>query len=319
MSIAQHERTQLTGLSYRAFAYPGDREALSKIRAIPGAAALFAKINEAGLDQYWQAQNLYTNVRVDARNYPKLHAIVADCARILDVTMPEVFVDYSAFYNAYTAGVRRTFVVINSSVIEDFSEPELRYIVGHELGHIKSGHVLYHSIGRALFRYSQVIFNMFPAAQLIYVPLAMAYFEWVRRSEFSCDRAGLLCVQDPAASYSALQMLAGRLRGEQWGEADLDAMIAQAEDCAEVTSALARLMLFYDNVARSHPYPILRLRELRRWVESGEYARIVGGEYAQDVHGEHELGRRVKCYWCGRSVNSKLTTCPGCGSELEWK
>ena len=132
--------------------------------------------------------DLYTNVRVDGRNYPKLHAIVADCARILDVTMPEVFIDYSAFYNAYTAGVRRTFVVINSSVVDEFSEPELRYIIGHELGHIKSGHVLYHSIGRALFRYSQIIFQMFPAAQLIFVPLAVAYYEWVRRSEFSCDR-----------------------------------------------------------------------------------------------------------------------------------
>jgi len=317
-AAAQTPRVQLKDLSYQAFAYPGDREALARIKAIPCATALFTKINEAGLDQYWQAQNLYNNVRVSAGNYPALHEMVLDCAAILDCPVPEVFIDYSPFYNGYTAGVRQTFVVLNSALVEDFSEPELRYIVGHELGHIKSGHVLYHSMGATLFRFYPLISNMFPGAALVYVPLAAAYFEWIRRSEFSADRAGALCVQDPQACYRALQRIAGRLRGPHEGDVDMQAVLAQLDDLQEVTSKLGRLLLFYTNIGRDHPYPVLRLRELQQWIESGAYHAALRGEYAVDPQGEHELGRRTRCAGCGKYANAKLLKCPSCGMTLEW-
>jgi len=318
MSAVAAPRTVLKDLSYEAFAYPGDREALARIKAIPGATALFTKINEAGLDQYWQAQNLYNNVRVSTSNYPALHELVRDCAAILDCPLPEVFIDYSPFYNGYTAGVRQTFVVLNSALIEDFGDAELRYIVGHELGHIKSGHVLYHSMGATLFRFYPLIANMFPGAALIYVPLAAAYFEWIRRSEFSADRAGALCVQDPQACYRALQRIAGRLKGTHESDVDLDAVLGQLDDLEEVNSKLGRLLLFYSNIGRDHPYPILRLRELRRWIDSGAYAAVLSGDYASDPLGEHELGRRIKCAGCGKYSNAKLVKCPDCGMTLEW-
>ena len=48
--------------------------------------------------------------------------------------------------NAGAFGVERPFIVINSGTLKLLDDEEMRTLLGHELGHIMSGHALYHTI-----------------------------------------------------------------------------------------------------------------------------------------------------------------------------
>ncbi|HEY6891872.1 MAG TPA: hypothetical protein VI300_28990, partial [Solirubrobacter sp.] len=40
-----------------------------------------------------------------------------------------------------------------------------------------------------------------------------------------------------------------------------------------------KLMRFSRELTMTHPYPVLRVSELMKWVRSGEYDRVIAGEY----------------------------------------
>ncbi|MCC7477247.1 M48 family metallopeptidase [bacterium] len=307
----------LPHISYKAFSYPGDEEALEALKKIPGVSQLFHWIIDNILEEYFNVSNLYNNVKLGPQNYPRIYAMVEECCQVLDVPMPEVYLTYSPVLNAHTYGVDRTFISIHSSMAESFTEAEMRSIIGHELGHIKAGHVLYKSVAWFILKYLPMLDNFvpFPIAPFM-LPMLLAMQEWSRRAEFTCDRAGLLCCQDPEASMSALAKFAGRLDADN-GQFSLEALIQQSTEVEEGASKTARLFVALDNLYRTHPYSVLRVKQINDWVSGGAYGRILDGEYPRDVHGEHELGSRIECPGCRKAVNSKLRYCPHCGTGLK--
>ena len=92
-------------------------------------------------------------------------------------------------------GFDKPFVVIHSGLLEILDEDELRSILGHELGHIMSGHTDVQHDRRTSCCTSGVSNLPFLAAAAL-LPFQLALLEWSRKSEFSSDRAGLLAVQD---------------------------------------------------------------------------------------------------------------------------
>jgi Zn-dependent protease with chaperone function len=253
---------------------------------------------------------------VTEESYPTLYRQVKDCCKVLDCPMPEVFVTYDVYFNAFTAGVGKTFVVINNAAVNEYSEEEMRFLIGHELGHIKAGHVLYLTLAQVLFYFMPLLNQVLPFnIGMFQLPLLAALYEWRRRAEFTADRAGLLCAQDPGVAMGQLSSFCGRTNS-LIEEHNIDALVGQVKDVRETDNPLAKAMLFFYSMQASHPYPVLRLEKLREWVESGAYARIIGGNYERDEEGEHELGRRIPCDSCGKMVNFKLDKCPHCGRGL---
>ena len=53
-----------------------------------------------------------------------------------------------------------------------------------------------------------------------------------------------------------------------------------------------------------HPWTVMRAYELVKWVESGEYQKVL------DAH----LGKQ--CPMCKSFVESEVTTCPVCGNKF---
>src|SRR5262249_35585117 len=103
-----------------------------------------------------------------------------------------------------------------------------------------------------------------------------ALLEWFRKSELSCDRAGLLVEQELDACVRALMKLAG---GAHLAEMNPMAFLAQARE-HEAGGGLRESVLKLLNLKdRTHPYTSVRALELTRWVESGDYQRILGGDY----------------------------------------
>jgi Zn-dependent protease with chaperone function len=306
----------LKDISYKAFTYPGDEEALAAMKAIPGAAPLLTYLQQNFNEQLVFLNNNDQMIRAGRHNYPSLYALVERCCEVLSCPVPELYITTSPVLNAYTQGQRRTCIVLHSALVDTLSLDELSFVIGHEIGHIKAAHGLYRLLGTILVQYWDLFTSMIPlpGLGLIRIPLLLAYWEWYRRAEFTCDRAGLLCVQELDPCLHGLGKLAGTVR-HYADEFDIDATIRQTEAHKDVKNKLVVLVSIWESMKNTHPFVPARLKQLRKYAASEEYAKILGGEYKKDPLGLHEGGERINCE-CGIVVNSKHSFCPECGRSL---
>ncbi len=269
-------KIKFPNISSRTWEHPADRAALSTLRKVPGLDALLQKLVGVTTEKSLRLITLASSVRVSDNQFPKLHRIHKEACHLLDLEEPpELFVSQSPFLNAGAVGVERPFIVLNSSLVESLSEDEMICVLGHELGHCMSGHVLYKTLLALLLRFSTVAFSVpLGGASLLAVILALK--EWDRKSELSSDRAGLLTVQDPHTYYTLLMKLAG---GSRVSEMDINEFFVQAAEYERAGSVVDSVHKLLNLAGQSHPFPVLRLTELKTWVDNGAYNRILGGEY----------------------------------------
>lgn len=270
-------RTRLSGISPHAWEHPLDRAALNALRKVPGFDAVLKKLFGAFSERSLRLLFLANAVKVGPRQFARVDAMVDESCAVLDMKRPDVFIAQNPVVNAGAIGVDDPFIVLNSSVLELMDDDELRFVIGHELGHIKSDHALYKTMLRLLLR--MTIGRLLPGAGLAIFGLVMALREWDRKSELSADRAGLLAGQSPAAALSAHMKMAG---GGQTDQMNLDAFVEQAEAYRADGDARDSALRLVHALGRTHPFPVIRLAELKAWVDSGEYADIISGNYPRE-------------------------------------
>ena len=269
-------RVTLTDISSRAWEHPADRGALVALRQLKGfdfvLRKMFGMINERA----FRLQFLGGAIRVDERQFPRIHRLYTEAGTTLDVReLPELFVINNPLWNAVTIGMDKPFIVLHSALLQGLDDEETRFVLGHELGHAQSGHALYQSLLLWLMRLSGAL-NWLPIGALGLRAIIAALHEWSRKAELSGDRAGLLAVQDPAVALRVQMKLAG---GGQLNELDTTAFLAQGteyESAGDLRDSVLKLLLLE---AQSHPLAVIRAHELRRWVDEGEYTTIVSGDY----------------------------------------
>ncbi len=274
---AARPRKILTQIAPVSWEHAADRAALQSLRSVPGFDEVIKKVyaffGERGIRLLFQADA----VRVGATQFPRLNQLYTDVVTTMDwPTRPELFVSQTPFVNAGAFGMDQPFIVINSGALKLLDDDEMRALLGHELGHVMSGHALYHTI-LALILY--VGFSSLPfLAGIALLPVRYALLEWYRKSELSSDRAGLLASQDPQAALRMFLKMAG---GGDMKQMDLDAFLVQAKEYEESGGPMDRIFQILNTLERSHPFNTLRAAELQRWIEAGNYERIVGGEYTR--------------------------------------
>jgi Zn-dependent protease with chaperone function len=274
---AARPRKILTQIAPVTWEHPADRAALQTLRSVPGFDEVVKKIvgffGERGIRLLFQANA----VRVGPNQFPKLQQLYTDVLTTMDWSeRPELFVSQTPFVNAGAFGVERPFIVINSGALNLLDDDEMRTLLGHELGHIMSGHALYHTI---LVIILYVSHSFFPwVTSLILAPIRYALLEWSRKSELSSDRAGLIATQDPPASMRMFLKMAG---GGNMKQMDLNAFLEQAKEYEETGGAVDRIFKILNTLEQSHPFNTLRAAELQRWIQAGAYQRILDGEYTR--------------------------------------
>ena len=269
-------RTQLVQISSRAWEHPADRAALNALRAIPGFDEVVRKVasffGERGVRQLF----LGDAVKVTAGQRPKMNVMWTEVLETLDwQKRPELYVTQTPLVNAMAVGFEDPFVVVNSGMLETLSEEEVRSVLGHELGHIMSGHPTYTTIAIILMYFG--ISNLPFIAAAAILPFQLALLEWYRKSEFSADRAGLLTVQDLNTVMSTEMKLAG---GKEYGDTlRVDEFIRQAEQYETGGDAWDTVYKILNTVMRTHPMHTVRAAELLRWHRAGGYDKILAGDY----------------------------------------
>ena len=266
----------LTGISSRAWEHPADRGALTALRELRGFDDLLKALFSIWNEKAFRLEYLASSIRVDHRQYRRVYEAWTDVGRTLDVAeLPELFVRQSPEFNASAIGMDKPFVVVHSACLQQVDDDELRALLGHELGHVLSGHAVYRTMLLMLTRWAAG-FAWLPGSAMAMRMIEAAMFEWWRKAELSGDRAGLLAVQDPAASLRLLMKLAG---GGDLSQIDTTAFLEQAaeyEGGGDLRSSLQKLQMV---TFSSHPMPVSRAAHLRRWVDSGAYRRILSGDY----------------------------------------
>jgi hypothetical protein len=285
---AARSRVTLTDISSRAWEHPADRGALTALRQLRGFDYVLRKL--AGL---WNERALHlvyggSAVRVDHRQFSRVHRLFTEAATSLDVReLPDLYVWADPVPQAMTIGIDHPFVVLTSGMVDLLDDDELRFVLGHELGHALSGHALYTTMLVQLLRMSMTL-SWLPFGTLGLRAIIAALYEWRRKAELSCDRAGLLAGQDPAAALRQHMKLAG---GGRLDDLDIAAFRAQGEEylaTPDVRDSVLKLLLLE---ARSHPFAVVRAAELQRWVDEGAYTRILGGEYPRRGDDPHAAMR----------------------------
>nr|MDT0662325.1 M48 family metallopeptidase [Micromonospora sp. DSM 115978] len=269
-------RVVLTGISSRAWEHPADRGALTALRELRGfddvVKAFFGMWNERG----FRLSYLAAAIRVDHRQYPRVYQRYAEAAAALDIPeLPELYVNQSPMLTAEAIGLDRPFVVLSSACVQQFDDDELRCLLGHELGHVRSGHAVYKTILMILTRWAANL-SWLPVGAMALRAIIAAMLEWWRKAELSADRAGLLAGQDPAAALRLLMKLAG---GGDLSQIDTTAFLEQAAEYdggGDLRDSLHKLRM---TAWSTHPVPVARAAALRQWVDSGAYQRVLSGDY----------------------------------------
>ncbi|GLU47995.1 hypothetical protein Nans01_23460 [Nocardiopsis ansamitocini] len=231
-------------------------------------------------------------VRVSEQQFPDVYDYVRDAAYVLDLDeVPELYIQMNPQPNAMAIGSSKPFIVMTSGLFDLLDASEQRFVVGHEVGHILSGHAVYRTMLLALIRL---------AARVAWIPLGYiglraivaALEEWYRKSELSCDRAGLLAAQDPDAAKRALMKMAG---GSRLAQMNADAFLEQAKEydaAGDVRDGFLKLLI---TQGQTHPFAVVRLAELDRWIKDGSYNRIINGEYPRrDSDKDAKIGDEVR-------------------------
>jgi Zn-dependent protease with chaperone function len=203
-------------------------------------------------------------VKVGPKQFKRIHDIAEQCASTLSVPVPKIFVLNSPVVNAFTFGTEdESFIVLHAALVDQMDERELRFVIGHETGHIQNKHVVY---GTAMTILTQGILGAFLG--VLAEPALIALRTWFRRAEITCDRAGLLCSKDLDAGVSSFMKLAiGSKR--LYEEMDVEAYLAQLE---EGKQSVGRFSEFFS----THPFLPKRIQALRTFAESELYRKHMG-------------------------------------------
>ncbi|HXU82051.1 MAG TPA: M48 family metallopeptidase [Polyangia bacterium] len=264
------------GLQAEDFQHPDDLTATAALQAIPGLDTLVAKILEYGFERVYYLENVANNVRVTPRMFERLHKALGWGCKILGVDEPELYVTLNPVPNAYTYGHTRPFIVLTSGLVDMLDDEERFFVIAHELGHIKCGHVLYGMMARNIAAVVNLIGQVtLGLGALLGQGLVLALYDWFRKAELSADRAALLCVQDINPAVRSFMKMAGGA-SRLYAEMDQGEFVRQIRQYEEADSShLNRAYKVLLTAYRTHPFPIMRAKELDSWFSSG-YRDLAG-------------------------------------------
>ena len=143
---------------------------------------------------FYRANAFGSMVLLGPQQFPLLHEMVVAGSRELGFKQtPRAFLyNSNGLFNAFARRILGgDFVFLTSALVDANSDEQVKFVIGHELGHHAAGHL-------------NGWLNFLRAPSQVVPFLGAAYS---RSREYTCDSIGAYLSQDLGASRSALQML----------------------------------------------------------------------------------------------------------------
>jgi Zn-dependent protease with chaperone function len=268
------EHAGIRKLEAADYEHPLDRAALKAIKKIPLLGIAVTKYID-----FWMKVNIKVaidgnHMLITPQTSPRVYKLKQKALSRLNMPQDQDYPLYQKLewdYNAYTIGVKKSVIVLNSSIVEDLTDNELLFIIGHEMGHIKSGHVLYYQMAQMMLSQAS---GYMPA--LLTASMQLALLEWARKSELTADRAGLLACGDIDAACLTMAKLMGMPTDAEYFHPSMESIICQAKEFNAADFDQSSKIAYYIATAQlNHPWGAIRINEMQEWVQSDDYRNII--------------------------------------------
>lgn len=309
------ERKKLILLNPREYEHSLDKQALNTLEGTPGLEKFARKYNKYAVERYFRILYTGSYLRVNESNFPDILDKLREACDILDVRdVPSIYIQWDYSVNGFTTGSEKPLIVLTSGALDLLDDEELLYVIGHEVGHIKSGHMLYHEMARIFPILGDVIGGaMLGVGGLVFSGLELALLYWYRMSEFTADRAGLLACQNEDAVTTALMKMSG-VPKKFYDRIDKEGFINQAREFKGFDyDAIDKIGKSIMIMNQEHPWTVMRASEILKWVNSGKYEEILERHSGKNIE---EL--EITCNKCGHTLSGNETFCGVCGAKV-WK
>lgn len=217
-------------------------------------------------------EELLAAARLASDDQPRVWTAAKRAADNLRLAAPAVYVAAASFPVRLAAlGTDdQPYLVIRADAAQALSDAELVAALGHELGHIQNGHILYTTTHHYLAHAAGFF------VRWMVQPAMMALKAWTRRAEITCDRAALLaCRNLDVALTTMVKLEVGLDKG-----ADFDVAGYLAAD-TPADKGLAQRLGQVGELFKAHPLLPKRIAALRRFADGALYVQVTGG----DPHG----------------------------------
>lgn len=143
------------------------------------------------------------SIEVGPQQYSNIHKLAEDCAHRLGIAPPQIYIQDNSCYDAYTFTTDdiESIIVLSSGIVNSLKPEELKFVIGHECGHIHNLHGIYNTVIEIMTNeLVEEILNTVPTNGVLNLLLqgtvTMFFKRWSRCAEITCDRAGLICCTD---------------------------------------------------------------------------------------------------------------------------
>ena len=188
-----------------------------------------------------QKQIQGNSIIITSKQYPEINKIIEESCIKLEMVKPDCFITFDPYINAFVMGFKKPYtLVITTALIEAMDNEELKFVIAHELGHIKMNHSRLKSLVMPLDRNIPVI--------------TMIFNFWLRKSEYTADRIGLYVVENVKISTNALLKLTVG--------AKLYKGIKVEELISQITTSYDEFMEKIGELFLTHPYITNRIHNI---------------------------------------------------------
>ncbi|MCR5293413.1 MAG: M48 family metallopeptidase [Eubacterium sp.] len=260
-------------LDERLFLHDSDCAALDALKAIPGFHQLMKAFMKVWSEQQFKLINMSTNLRLGEDQMPEVYHLLPPICEKLGIEEPELYVELDVRPNAYTYGDTKPFIVLTSGLFETIPAELIPTVIAHECGHIACHHTLYTTMGRLILTGASQFVSGIGSLALYTIQIAFAY--WMRCSEYSADRAAILCDGSADKIMNMCMRFAG-FDKDITEDANFDSFMKQAEEYRAMVndSKWNKTLEFILVKDRDHPFNAVRAYEAREWANTEQFRSV---------------------------------------------
>ena len=220
-----------------------------------------AKVEKSG--NYYKYLLEGHSFKLGADLLPELHKPFMDVCKALNFSEPvEFYISNSPDFNASASSSQEEdephLVNFNSGLVNALDEDELRFVIGHELGHILSKNIDIKGVIEFVFPHYQGI------PLLLYNKISL----WDKLSELTADRYGLIACGNPNKCISAFFKMSSGL--------SLDRFNLNFETFLEENEKLLQSFKKENTInVASHPMNPIRIKALEYFAQSTVYKSVL--------------------------------------------
>lgn len=260
-------------LTIKDYEHPLETQALARLKKTRGINKVISKFHEHSFEHRIRIQYMASSLAVHQRSFPDLTYLRDKACEILQVTWsPDLYIQDVESLTAVSIGVEEPAIILSSQLVEKLTPEELLFVIGREVAHIKSEHILYQEIGmifpEIIEAFSAVTLGL---SSVLSTGLRYALFTWRQTAEYTADRGGLVACQNIETVKWMMAKWAG-LPQRSWSTFPIEEFVLQAVNYAEPTqNALDKVIGFFLGDSN---WSVVRAKELFAWIETEEYHKL---------------------------------------------